>query len=219
MMLNDASTLVESGVTLPVLPGDPSSCGRRVGEGEPDVTLSIRRYQRADDGLLWALNNLPFQGATADSSLPLLLTPAVSAPAGFPDLADIRVDFIAAGGDFLVAEDESAILGMAGFRPLDRERVEMLRVRVHPAARRRRVGHRLMAALEARASELGYGQAVLDTSTVQPEAIAFYRALGYTESGRETRPDWHWTLVYFSKGLQAHPSPTPCPDPNPIVDG
>lgn len=59
------------------------------------------------------------------------------------------------------------------------------------------------------------GQAVLDTSTAQPEAIAFYRALGYAESGRETRPDWHWTLVYFSKDLQSHPGPTPCPDQTP----
>jgi hypothetical protein len=35
----------------------------------------------------------------------------------------------------------------------------------------------------------------------QPEAVAFYRSLGYHEAGRETRPEWSWTLVYFIKPL------------------
>jgi hypothetical protein len=26
-------------------------------------------------------------------------------------------------------------------------------------------------------------------------------ALGYRETGGETRPDWDWTLVYFGKDL------------------
>ncbi len=60
-----------------------------------------------------------------------------------------------------------------------------------------------MAALEQRAAELGYAQMFLDTAENQPEALAFYRALGYRESGRATQPGWIWTLVYFVKDLQA----------------
>lgn len=60
---------------------------------------------------------------------------------------------------------------------------------------------RLMDAVEARARELGFTEAFLDTSTDQPEAMDFYRALGNQEVGRETRPSWHWTLVYFQKAL------------------
>jgi len=41
----------------------------------------------------------------------------------------------------------------------------------------------------------------LDTATNQPEAMAFYEALGYRETGREDRPGWWWTLVYYEKAL------------------
>jgi hypothetical protein len=59
-----------------------------------------------------------------------------------------------------------------------------------------------MTALEARARQLGLPEAHLDTATNQPEAIAFYRTLGYQEVGREHQPGWSWTLVYFVKILQ-----------------
>ena len=93
---------------------------------------------------------------------------------------------------------------MGGFRPNNAEQVEVVRVRVHPAVRRRGVGRAVMLELEGRASERGYVEAHLDTATNQPEAIRFYEALGYRESGRETRPEWAWTLVYFLKRLPCH---------------
>jgi len=39
----------------------------------------------------------------------------------------------------------------------------------------------------------------LDTATNQPMRSLFYRALGYKGHGSETRPEWSWTLTYFSK--------------------
>src|SRR5438045_1230718 len=66
---------------------------------------------------------------------------------------------------------------------------------------RRGFGRTLMCGLEDRAQALGYLELHLDTATNQPEAVAFYRALGYVEIGRESRPDWAWTLVYFTKHL------------------
>jgi hypothetical protein len=56
-----------------------------------------------------------------------------------------------------------------------------------------------MTALEERAAQLGMSEMHLDTTLQQPEAVAFYRALGYQEIGREKFPDWE--LVYFIKQL------------------
>jgi hypothetical protein len=55
--------------------------------------------------------------------------------------------------------------------------------------------------LERRAVELGFEELHLDTATNQPEAVAFYENLGYSNLGEETRPEWTWTLVYFGKSL------------------
>jgi ribosomal protein S18 acetylase RimI-like enzyme len=98
---------------------------------------------------------------------------------------------------------------MAGFRPNTARQAEVLRVRTHPAMRRRGIGRSLMTELETRARQQGFTEMFLDTATNQPEAVAFYRSLGYHEAGRETRPDWSWTLIYFTKPLPylQHPRP------------
>jgi predicted nucleotidyltransferase len=57
-----------------------------------------------------------------------------------------------------------------------------------------------MRALERRAIELGCVRMHLDTTVAQPEAIAFYRSLGYEESGREKFPDWE--LIFFTRELR-----------------
>lgn len=59
----------------------------------------------------------------------------------------------------------------------------------------------LVAALECRAAARRFSETWLDTATNQPEAMAFYESLGYAEVGRESRPEWHWTLVYYLKRL------------------
>jgi ribosomal protein S18 acetylase RimI-like enzyme len=102
----------------------------------------------------------------------------------------------------VVAEMDGHIVGMGGFRPADLAgRVQVLRVRVHPARRRRGIGRELVAMLESRAAGCGFQEAWLDTATNQPETMAFYESLGYIEVGRERRPGWHWTLVYYFKRL------------------
>jgi len=58
-----------------------------------------------------------------------------------------------------------------------------------------------MTELERRATRLGMRQLHLDTATNQPEAMTFYRSLGYRETGREHRPGWSWTLAYYVKTL------------------
>jgi len=165
--------------------------------------VTIRRFVDADAPTLWALNDLPNIGATADPTAPLPLPPATSPPTSFPDLAHITDSFIKAGGDFLVAELQGHLVAMGGIRPDETRRAQVLRVRVHPATRRLGVGRALMLALEQRARELGIRQMWLDTAINQPEAMAFYHNLGYQEVRREHQPGWTWTLVYYRKQLPA----------------
>ena len=161
----------------------------------------VRRFREEDAATLWALNALPNVGATADPTVPLPLAPAAAPPTGFPGLADVRGCFLDVGGEFLVAEVDGQVVGMGGLRPGADDRAEVLRIRVHPAVRRRGVGRALMTALEQRATRLGMRRLHLDTATNQPEAMAFYRSLGYRETGREHRSGWSWTLVYYVKTL------------------
>jgi GNAT superfamily N-acetyltransferase len=163
--------------------------------------LAIRRFRGGDAAVLWALNALPNVGATADATVPLPLPPASEPPTAFADLADVGSCYLDVGGEFLVAELDGNLVGMGGILPSGDGRAEVLRVRVHPATRRIGVGRAVMAALELRATQLGVWQLYLDTATNQPEAMAFYQSLGYVETGRERRPEWRWTLVYFTKDL------------------
>jgi ribosomal protein S18 acetylase RimI-like enzyme len=167
---------------------------------ETAFMVFVRQAKTGDGPQLWALNALPNVGATADPGLALHLPP-VGPPINFPDLTDVMTSFVGCGGDFVVAETDGHVVGMGGIRPTGAGRAEVLRVRVHPARRRRGVGRQVMRELETRAVALGLSWLYLDTADNQPDAVAFYRALGYQETGRETHPDWSWTLVYFVKQL------------------
>ena len=163
--------------------------------------MTARRARRGDTPRLWALNNLPNIGPTADPTMPIDLPIPDGPPRAFPDLADVEASFVEAGGDFIVVEEDEFIVGMGGIRPRPDGRAEMLRVRVHPARRRLGIGRALVGELEMRARDMCFVGVHLDTATNQPEAVAFYRALGYREVGRESRREWSWTLVYFTKGF------------------
>jgi len=163
--------------------------------------MKVRRFAASDAPRAWALNSIPNVGLTGDPQAPLALPIPPEPPTNFPDLADVSAHFLDAGGDFLVVEETAHLVGMGGIRPNNHEEAEVRHIRVHPARRRRGIGRLLMTALEARARELGFERVHLDTATNQPEAIAFYRALGYSDAGIETRPEWTWTLQYFTKQL------------------
>ena len=170
------------------------------------MVLVTRQAVTADGPRLWALNNLPNVGETADATVPLALPVPDAAPAEFPDLADVVTTCIGAGGDFAVVELDRHLVGMGGIKPSGDGHAEVLRVRTHPATRRRGVGRAVMTALERSASALGVQELHLDTADNQPDAMRFYRALGYTEVTRKTQPDWTWTLVFYAKRLAAGPA-------------
>jgi ribosomal protein S18 acetylase RimI-like enzyme len=161
--------------------------------------VKVRRFVASDAPRAWALSTIPNVGLTADPQAPLDLPIPPEPPTNFPELADVPAHFLNAGGDFLVVEESDHLVGMGGIRPNNDEEAEVRHIRVHPARRRRGIGRLLMTALEARARELGFERLHLDTATNQPEAVAFYRALDYSDAGTESRPEWTWTVQYFTK--------------------
>ena len=165
------------------------------------AALIFRNVTPADQPSIWALNDLPNLGSTNDPSTPLPLPPANHPPAAFPDLADIATSFYRRGDAFLLGERDSCLIAMGGYVGLDAATVEIDRVRVHPACRRDGIGAALVSELEHRAGTAGYQVITLNTATNMPEAVAFYDALGYRRTRRESRPEWAWTLQHFEKVL------------------
>jgi GNAT superfamily N-acetyltransferase len=89
-------------------------------------------------------------------------------------------------GAFFVGYVDEVPVAMGGWRrrsdvpALGRsESAEIKRMYVAPAARRRGHARRVLAHLEEAAREAGAEMMVLETGTMQPEAIAMYAAAGY----------------------------------------
>jgi GrpB-like predicted nucleotidyltransferase (UPF0157 family)/GNAT superfamily N-acetyltransferase len=80
---------------------------------------------------------------------------------------------------FLIARLQGSPVGCAGLRPLDAKAAEVKRMYVIPTARRRGIGRRLLAELEAKAALFGFTTLRLETGNRQPEAIALYESSGF----------------------------------------
>jgi GNAT superfamily N-acetyltransferase len=90
-------------------------------------------------------------------------------------------EFRAAGGFFVLARDDSRSVGCGAFRPLDSHTIEIKRMFVQPGSRGRGIARSVLAALEMEARQRGFTRSILETAVRQPEAIALYRACGYSE--------------------------------------
>jgi GNAT superfamily N-acetyltransferase len=99
-------------------------------------------------------------------------------PGVLPSAEDVPV--------FLVARDESgAAVACGGLRPLDDDvlgpgAVEVKRMFADPAARGSGAATAVLRALEERAAARGARRLVLETGTLQPDAMRFYEREGYT---------------------------------------
>jgi GNAT superfamily N-acetyltransferase len=83
-------------------------------------------------------------------------------------------------GAFVVARaDDGTAIGCGAVRVIERGVAEVKRMYVAPAWRGRRVAAQVLAALVARAGDLGAGRLVLETGERQPEAIALYEREGF----------------------------------------
>lgn len=82
-------------------------------------------------------------------------------------------------GLFLVAEIHGLPAGCGAWRVHGPGVVEIKRVYVGPAFRRRGLASAIMAAVEGTAARAGHRSVVLNTGDRQPEAVELYRRLGY----------------------------------------
>ena len=82
-------------------------------------------------------------------------------------------------GAFVVVRVDGDPVACGGVRRHDDDTAEIKRMYVRAAHRGTGIGRRLLTTLEQRARDLGYGQAVLETGTAQPEAMALYASAGY----------------------------------------
>jgi GNAT superfamily N-acetyltransferase len=99
---------------------------------------------------------------------------------GGPDETAVDgAQFAAPYGAFFVARVEGEAVGCAGLRRHDDAVVEIKRMFVRAAYRRRGHARALLRALEERARASGYMRVILETGMAQPEAIALYESAGY----------------------------------------
>jgi DNA-binding MarR family transcriptional regulator/GNAT superfamily N-acetyltransferase len=91
-------------------------------------------------------------------------------------------------GAFLIAWSEDLPIGCVSMRRLGPKLAEVKRLWVHPHARGQGLGLRLMRAIEARARDLGYTHANLDSNTGLSAAVSLYRSDGWTECDPYTDP-------------------------------
>lgn len=88
-------------------------------------------------------------------------------------------DFAPPGGAFLVGWRGGEAVCCGGLKRLPDGAAEIKRMYVRPDARRQGVARLLLAALEAKAKEIGYDTVRLDTGPRQPHAQAMYLAAGF----------------------------------------
>ncbi|WP_436772426.1 GNAT family N-acetyltransferase [Yinghuangia sp. YIM S09857] len=108
---------------------------------------------------------------------------------GVPDQAPVdEADFVPPTGLFLVVYEDRRALACGGWRVgaydapgHDTGDAEIKRMYVRPEARGRGLARALVAELERRARDAGQHRMILETGTLQKEAVALYRSCGYTD--------------------------------------
>ena len=101
----------------------------------------------------------------------------------------------------IIAYAHSVPVGCGCFKIQDKNTVELKRMFVEPELRGKGIASALVKELERWALELGYTNMILETGNKQPEAIAMYQKLGYSDS---KKPDQNHEIghsVFMRKRL------------------
>jgi GNAT superfamily N-acetyltransferase len=102
---------------------------------------------------------------------------------GGPDETPIDAEeFGPPSGIFLVGSLDGEPVACGGLRVLEPGVVELKRMYVVPAARRRGIARQTLRRLEVEAELLGAHELRLETGSRQPEALAMYQSEGYRET-------------------------------------
>ena len=111
-------------------------------------------------------------------------------------------------GGFWVALEAEALVGTFGLEPAGPRAMELRRMYVSPAARRRGVGRAMLRYAEEETRRRGCDKLKLSTAQIQKEAIALYKRAAYRLVGEEVgEPASHKTVggmprLYFEKRLK-----------------
>jgi GNAT superfamily N-acetyltransferase len=135
------------------------------------------------DGTPVRLRSVPYRDPVAHELVERVQQEYVRRYGGRDEAAVDPAEFQPPTGSFLVAEVDGVPAGCGGWRVhgygAPPGTVEVKRVYVEPAFRRRGLAQLLMAALEDDAVAAGHRAVVLNSGDRQPEALALYAALGY----------------------------------------
>lgn len=80
----------------------------------------------------------------------------------------------------VVAMDGAAPVGCGALKEYEPGVMEVKRMYVPPAQRKRGIATHVLGELERWAGEMGYARCILETGLAQPEAIGLYKKNGYT---------------------------------------
>jgi putative acetyltransferase len=110
---------------------------------------------------------------------------------------------------FLIMRENGVSIGCGALQPHDGY-AEMKSVFLLPQARGRRLGHRIIEALERAARDLGYDDVRLETGKRSPWALKTYERAGYSICGRfGDYPEEAPLSVFMSKRLAERMFATP----------
>lgn len=79
----------------------------------------------------------------------------------------------------VVAYSNIKAMGCGAFKVHNKQQVEIKRMYVLPAARKKGYAAAILSALETWATDIGFGEAILETGKAQVEALSFYPKQGY----------------------------------------
>jgi GNAT superfamily N-acetyltransferase len=146
--------------------------------------MSTSADVRLRDGSVARLRAVPYDDPVARDLVARVQQEYVARYGGPDEAAVDPAEFVPPAGVFLVAEVGGQPAGCGAWRRHvegdDPTAVEVKRVYVDPAFRRRGLAQVVVAALEDSARRAGYRSVVLNSGDRQPEALALYGALGYT---------------------------------------
>ena len=121
----------------------------------------LREYRADDFARLWELDQMCFPEGIAYT----------------PD--EIALGLLQPGAFALVAEVEDRVVAFVLTTQHRRPTGHIVTIDVHPEFRRQRIGERLMDLAEQRLKRQGAQRVILEASTGNAPALAFYRQRGY----------------------------------------
>ena len=137
------------------------------------------RREPLRDGTVVLLRGVPYDDPVARDLVARVQQEYVERYGG-PDAAVVDpAEFLPPAGLFLAASVGDEPAGCGAWRVHAPGVVEVKRVFVAPAFRRRGLAELIMSTLEGSAARAGHREVVLNTGRRQPEALALYDRLGY----------------------------------------